>query len=126
MADTRPTLKRKRSPSLEIGCTRPAKRAIRQHESLWFEDGNLVVLSQDVSFRLHKTILSLHSEVFRDMFLLPVSADTEVIDGCPVVRLTDRAEHLALFFHALYGAGKKYGYPTSTVHTCITSTDSVR
>lgn len=102
-------LKRKRSPSLEGTPIPPAKRTIRRHETLWFEDGNLTVLAGDVHFRLHRGVLATHSEVFRDMFMLPpvISGGIETKEGCPVVHLVDRASDLALFFEALYGAGKK-------------------
>lgn len=85
---------------------------IKHHERLWFEDGNVVVIAKDgVSFRLHRGVLSLHSEVFRDMFTLPPNAENESMDGCPVVRVSDSGEHIARFFKLLYEGGKEYVLP---------------
>ncbi|KAF7789624.1 hypothetical protein EIP86_000570 [Pleurotus ostreatoroseus] len=106
------SLKRKRSASPEGVASPPAKRAIRRHGTLWFEDGNIAILAGDVYFRLHRGVLATHSEVFRDMLTLPpgISGTFEKMDGCPVVHLVDRASELAVFFEALYGAGKRTWY----------------
>ncbi|KAJ3522952.1 hypothetical protein NM688_g8800 [Phlebia brevispora] len=103
-----PSLKRKRSDTIEIIAT--PNNAYRKHDFLWYTDGNLAVLAEDTHFRLHEGILALHSDVFRDMLMLPRVDLLETLDGCPVVRLTDRASDLAVFFTALYGAGKRSWY----------------
>ncbi|KAI0713844.1 hypothetical protein C8Q76DRAFT_651029 [Earliella scabrosa] len=74
---------------------RPAKRArttsdapaVERHPEVWLSDGNIIVVSRQVAFRVHKSILSHHSEIFRDLFSLPDQGADEMMEGCPVVRL---------------------------------------
>ena len=74
---------------------RPAKRArtgdgphdADRDPEVWLSDGNIVVVSRQVAFRVHKSILSHHSVIFRDLFSLPDQGADEMMEGCPVVRL---------------------------------------
>ncbi|EJF63484.1 hypothetical protein BD309DRAFT_919814 [Dichomitus squalens] len=76
----------------------------------WFEDGNIVVLTEDidsdvtVAFKLHRGVLARHSEVFQSMFELPSpdATDVEVAEGCQVVRMHDRPTELSALVRALY------------------------
>lgn len=43
----------------------------KPHEFLWFPDGNIVLATDTHLFKVHKSVLSLHSSVFKDMFDLP-------------------------------------------------------
>lgn len=90
----------------------------QQHADFWFSDGSVVLLAQDTMFRVHKTFLSRHSIIFRDMFALPqpsspstskavesaVSLElaAEEAEGRAVVRLHDSAEDVASLLYALY------------------------
>lgn len=80
-----------------------------RHTNLWFEDGNIVLVAQHTAFRVHRTVLAMHSNVFRDMFLIPQPATVdESIDGCPVVRMVeDSAEEVEIVLRILYGADFK-------------------
>ncbi|KAL0960229.1 hypothetical protein HGRIS_011863 [Hohenbuehelia grisea] len=56
-------------------------------------------------FRVHQSILSLQSPVFRDMFSLPQGPDTdtgETYDGLHPVRLYDTAQELSNFLRVFY------------------------
>ncbi|KAJ2974348.1 hypothetical protein NUW54_g11906 [Trametes sanguinea] len=44
---------------------------ITKDEDFWFEDGNIVLVAQDVAFRVYKGPLMRHSTVFQDMFAFP-------------------------------------------------------
>lgn len=68
----------------------------------WFDDGNVVLIAEDTLFRVHRGILSHHSVVFRDMFLIPQPEELEKIDGCPVVHLSDGQRELGVLLSALY------------------------
>ncbi len=70
----------------------------KHHDALWFPDGNVVLATNKYLFRVHKSLLSLHSSVFRDMFKLPIvdgpsAAENaagmapEMYEGLPLVRL---------------------------------------
>ena len=81
------------------------------HSELYFPDGNFVIIAQDaakttdkVHFRVHQSILSKHSQVFKDMFTLPgPPADAqEFYDGVPFVEVNDDPEDMAKFLTILY------------------------
>jgi hypothetical protein len=86
----------------------------------WFNDGNVILVSQNAAFKVHKGQLARHSEVFADVFSLPqprpllrlagerasaVGLDGKeegVIDGCPFVVLQDSPKDVFYFLSALY------------------------
>ncbi len=75
------------------------------HETLWFEDGSIVLATPQVLFRVYRGTLSRHSPIFHDMFSIPqpdAASNQEVLDGIPVVELHDDPEELAHFLSALH------------------------
>lgn len=77
----------------------------KRHNTLWFEDGSVVLSTPDVLFRVFRSTLSRHSPIFRDMFSLPQSSNVpeeETMDGVPVVELHDDPEDLAHLLSALH------------------------
>ena len=75
--------------------------AIR-HEKLWFNDGSIVLSVQQTLFRVHRSVLCLHSEIFANMFRIPHRKDETTIEGCTVVRLPDKAADFVDFLSAFY------------------------
>ena len=66
-------------------------------------DGNIVVIARgEVAFRVHKSILSLRSEVFRGLFSLPDAGSAgsvaDTIDGAPVVHVSDSPADIRRLF----------------------------
>nr|VWP00669.1 Uncharacterized protein [Ganoderma boninense] len=55
---------------------------IKRDSDVWFEDGNIVVVAQSTAFRFHKSVVSLHSSLFRDLFSIPQPAGGE-LGGAP-------------------------------------------
>lgn len=93
--------------------TRPHKRIrsdvgnaledLVKDEEVWLPDGNLVVVAQNIAFRVLRSILAYHSDVFRDLFSLPPANVNDVFDGCPVVVLEgDDPVHLRHLFLVLF------------------------
>lgn len=86
----------------------------KQHDYLWFPDGNLVLSTNTYVFRVHKGVLSLQSTVFRDMFMLPTpegpnfeakelnGTEAEQHDGIPVVVLADDGRDIEHLLKAVY------------------------
>ncbi|KAF7297729.1 BTB domain-containing protein [Mycena kentingensis (nom. inval.)] len=76
---------------------RPAKRPredepepelpITRSPDYWFEDGSIVLHVESTQFRVAKTMLAMHSSVFKDMLSLPPT-DESLVEGCPVVVLS--------------------------------------
>ncbi|KAI9441856.1 hypothetical protein H4582DRAFT_1935428 [Lactarius indigo] len=67
---------------------------------------DVIIQSSDlVNFRVNKVVLSVSSPFFADMFSLPQPSDTpdnEVVDGLPVMRLSEDAELLNRLLTMLY------------------------
>ncbi|KAH8985611.1 hypothetical protein EDB86DRAFT_2326361 [Lactarius hatsudake] len=64
---------------------------------------DITIQSSDlVSFHVDKATLSMSSPFFADMFSLPQPSDNEVIDGLPIVRLSEDAEILDSLLKMLY------------------------
>jgi hypothetical protein len=93
------------SDSLLMESTRNPKRPRpdeSRDEDLYFEDGNVVISASNnvedpslVYFRVHKSVLSKQSVVFRDMFSLPSFSDTDnMYDGVPLIYFHDDAKEL--------------------------------
>ncbi|KIJ57989.1 hypothetical protein HYDPIDRAFT_103486, partial [Hydnomerulius pinastri MD-312] len=82
----------------------------------WLEDGNVVLAAEDKFFRVHRSVLSASSLIFKDMFALPQppadsEGEDEKLDGCPVVRLQDRVVDLQHVLKALYGSASETSKP---------------
>jgi len=66
-------------------------------------NGDIIIQSCDfINFRVHKLVLSLSSPFFGDMFSLPQPSDQDVVDGLPVVRLSEDADVLNCLLTMLY------------------------
>lgn len=75
------------------------------HTQFWFDDGSVVLSVESTLFRIHRSILCMHSRIFADMFMVPqpLQDDTQpIIDGCPVVQMPDKAVDLTDLLRALY------------------------
>lgn len=74
----------------------------------WFEDGNIILVTEEsesqVVFKVHRGVLSRHSEVFHSMFEIPQPAavNGEVLEGCQVVCMYDLPVELSNLIKALY------------------------
>ncbi|KAJ7486955.1 hypothetical protein FB451DRAFT_1127200 [Mycena latifolia] len=73
-------------------------------EDLWFSSDSLVIRAEKKIFRVTKSILAARSSVFRDMvaFPQPASGEAEIIDGSPVVCLSDSAANVEVFLRAIF------------------------
>ncbi|KAI0803268.1 hypothetical protein BC629DRAFT_1438312 [Irpex lacteus] len=88
----------------------PPEVQIIPHPELWFEDGNIELIAENVSFRVHKTVLAGSSDFFKDMFSLPQPPPEEPAEGeaqpmqteIPRLETSETAEDLAYFLDAMY------------------------
>ncbi|KAI0652473.1 hypothetical protein C8Q79DRAFT_1005665 [Trametes meyenii] len=74
-------------------------------DEFWFEDGNVVLVLESSAFRVHRGVLSRHSETFRNLFSIPQPKDVddiETLDECPVVRLQDSLHDFKHLLQAFY------------------------
>lgn len=74
------------------------------HDTLWFEDGTVVLATENVLFRVHRGVLAKNSPVFAAMFMQPDgSEDSEKYEGLPLVHLADDDdEDVEHFLSTLY------------------------
>ncbi|KZT68733.1 hypothetical protein DAEQUDRAFT_811975 [Daedalea quercina L-15889] len=81
-------------------------------KTLWYEDGNVILIAENQAFRVHRCVLSQHSPVFCDLFTVPQPSCALLVDNCSVIHLPDDPLHLQFFLSAIYdrsffsGAGK--------------------
>ncbi|KLO07728.1 hypothetical protein SCHPADRAFT_836207 [Schizopora paradoxa] len=87
---------------------------LKQHEKLWFEDGNIVLATDVHLYSVHRGVLALNSTVFKDMLELPnigttsnsAAGGTAIGDsweGKPLVRMVgDSDEDVYHLLKALY------------------------
>lgn len=85
----------------------PAATALRKHDIIWFNDGNIVLQAEQMQFLVHRSVLALHSVVFKDMFSLPPppipANETKLEELHPTVQMHDSAVDVENMLSALYG-----------------------
>jgi BTB/POZ domain len=75
------------------------------HKPLDLPDADLILRSADhVSFRVHKSVLAMESQYFKDKISIPQSSSFEVVNGLPVIPLPEDAEVLNQLVPMLYPA----------------------
>lgn len=80
----------------------PADDQPKHHSELWYEDGNVILITENVAFRVHRSILSRRSQVFKDLFAFPQPESIDTLEDCPLIHLSDGAEDLAHLLEAIY------------------------
>ncbi|GJF00082.1 hypothetical protein PsYK624_163610 [Phanerochaete sordida] len=77
-----------------------------KHPELWWRDGNTVIAADGLSFKVHAGILEKHSSVFCELLEeLQGVEQPEMFEGCRVLRVDDKGEHLAALLQILYDGG---------------------
>ena len=72
-------------------------------EPIDVSDTNFIIRSSDlIDFRVHKSILATASPVFKDLLSLPQPSDNEIVDGLPMVQLSESSELLNTLLSILY------------------------
>lgn len=91
------------SATLEAGPSGSSVTRVR-YRALWFEDGNIVLATTTLLFRVHRGLLARHSTVFEDLFSLPQPEEqVETYEGIPVVELPgDDSEDVKHLLHCIY------------------------
>jgi len=76
---------------------------VERHPDLYFDDGNLVLLTPTRYFVVHQGFLCRHSPVLKDVVeTLESSSSLLRLEGLPVVKVQDTSEDMLYFLIALY------------------------
>ena len=93
-------------------------QAVEKDAQVWLDDGNVVVVAQNTAFRVHKSLLSRHSDVFRDLFTIPqppvCGGVVDLYDNCPVVHVSDTSFDFRELLRVIYG-----GVRSAVVHIYV-------
>ncbi|KAJ7698461.1 hypothetical protein B0H16DRAFT_1396474 [Mycena metata] len=73
--ETAPPPKRRRTETDAGSEPDPPAPPLTRSTEYWFDGGDIVLQVESTQFRLLKSILSMHSSVFRDMFTIPLPKD---------------------------------------------------
>jgi BTB/POZ domain len=96
------------SDSAEQQCAKPmtdmsnALPTVPERGDPWLDDGNIILQAESTQFRVVRSILSASSSVFGDMFGIPQPENENLVDGCPVVHVSDTADDLHHVLKAVF------------------------
>lgn len=105
MESMSPTPKRRRTDGeseVHLDANTSDTPRITRSTEFWFTDGNVVLVCEDVGYRVHQRVLSKHSNFFEDLFTMGSSYGNEMFDGCPLLQLQDPAGAMSLLLGILY------------------------
>ncbi|KAJ7119171.1 hypothetical protein C8R44DRAFT_673523 [Mycena epipterygia] len=88
-------------------------------EELWFEYGDIVLAAGSSQYRVYRGILAARSPVFQDMLGFPQPPDSELVEGCPLVRLLDSALEVTTFLKAIFDPEFFMPFPAPTTFDSI-------
>lgn len=88
-----------------------APNTVKRDPDLWFEDGNIILLCRDTAFRVYRGLLTRHSVIFRDLFAVAQPSNSETMESCPVVHISDPPDDLRYLLRALCGLRKCVPFP---------------
>ncbi|KAF7326808.1 hypothetical protein MSAN_02496200 [Mycena sanguinolenta] len=92
---------------------------VKRIPELWFDDGNIILQAGNSQFRVYRGILAARSTVFQDMLSLPQPPDSELVDGCPTVRLPDSERDVTVFLRAIFDSSFFMPFPTRTTFNIV-------
>jgi hypothetical protein len=77
-------------------------------QDVWYDDGNVIIQTGNIVFKVFRGILASNSTVFADMFSVPQptnAAGPDAYDSCPLVQIYDTPEDTRHFLKAIHDAG---------------------
>ncbi|PIL36473.1 hypothetical protein GSI_00162 [Ganoderma sinense ZZ0214-1] len=100
----------------ELDGAPPSMGTLEHDEEFWLEDGNIVLVSSNIAFRIYRGLLAAQSSIFADMFTAASSRADESYEGCPVIHLSESPEDLRRFLRVLLPKSRRtfVGDPSET------------
>jgi hypothetical protein len=81
------------------------ERMTTRHETFYFEDGNVEILSGSTVFRVHSTIVSFSSPKLREILSQSALLHAPAPEGPPCITVTDSAVDFAALLKMIYTPG---------------------
>jgi hypothetical protein len=75
---------------------------MQRRPSLSFEDGNVAILAGKSYFLVHRGFLSRQSEYLAGLTKDNYSCPTMMLEGRPVLHLSDSPDDISLLLHSMY------------------------
>ncbi|KZP11117.1 hypothetical protein FIBSPDRAFT_191863 [Athelia psychrophila] len=96
-----PPPKRKRA---EDSFDDPPAPADPVRSDIWYDDGNVILQVESTQFKVYRGVLAQSSSVFNDMFSFPQppATDAGLVEGCPIVHLSDSATEVRYVLQAIF------------------------
>ncbi|KAL4246426.1 hypothetical protein ABKN59_009649 [Abortiporus biennis] len=90
---------------------------ISRSGDFWLDDGNIVLVAEHTSYKVHRSFLARHSPVFKDILSLPQTGNVgeAQIEGCPAAQLSDSADDIHIILSMLYDSDHQYMSPSITL-----------
>lgn len=85
----------------------PSGTPLLHDDEFWLEDGNIVLVTRNVGFRVYRALLAAQSTIFADTFAASSSTTDESYAGCPLVHLSDSPEDLRHLLRVLIPKTKR-------------------
>ncbi|KAI0672094.1 hypothetical protein C8Q78DRAFT_1077668 [Trametes maxima] len=118
---SQPDRKRPRLSTEDDGVGETEVKPFVNHLTLYFDDGNVVLCAGRTLFRVHRSVLSKHSAVFRDLFEKP----HERFRGLMHVTMEETAEEIESLLDVVYD-GLRVDIQELTVETFPTVANVLR
>ncbi|KAF9556551.1 hypothetical protein CPC08DRAFT_641412 [Agrocybe pediades] len=87
---------------MELPPPTPTVTVPTRDSQFWLYDGSIILHVENTLFRVHQTILANHSDVFKDLFMIPQPDGEDMMEGCHVVRLHDKVDDFTDLLRAVY------------------------
>ncbi|TFY80049.1 hypothetical protein EWM64_g3959 [Hericium alpestre] len=100
--DTSRPPKRRREDEVVLDLSDSSSSSFTKDVEFWLADGNVVLVCESTGFRVHQSVLSMHSRIFKDMFSMCNPQDNDTFDGCSLIRLPDAADDFSHLLKSLY------------------------
>ncbi|KAL6304719.1 hypothetical protein BKA93DRAFT_749633 [Sparassis latifolia] len=92
------------------------EEALVNHPTLYFDDGNIIISSGSTLFCVHRSLLSKHSPVFKDLFEPKEDKKQAFLRGCLHIHVEDDREEMEALLSIIYD-GFRIDFPHLTVET---------
>jgi hypothetical protein len=83
-----------------------SERIITRHETFYFEDGNVEIVSGGTIFRVHSTVVSFSSPKLRDILSRSALIHAPTPEGPPRIIVMENAVDFAVLLKIIYTPGR--------------------